>query len=307
MTTEALHCTQLVHHRLTVADPATSLAFYHRYFGLSLHATYETGGRRYYYLGFGLPRPDGDAAIPDYPGCLLELSHDPNDEFDTGPIDGAVPGYWKFSLAVADLDAARERLLAAGPDLSEPVMVPDVAYLCHCSDPDGYDIELIQHRFPANHPGSRYDPGYALGTPTSLSLVTYRVRDPVASLAFYQQQLGLRLLSKQVLEERGFTLYFLSADVEAAPDDDVESIGIREWLWQRPYALIELQHVHGTEVDPEYGYPIGHQTGFRGIRLLARDLASDGDIVTLPRLARRCQRLVDPDGYSIEVIEARDA
>ncbi len=307
MSTGTLHCTQLVHHRLTVADPAASLAFYHRYFGMSLHATFESDGRRHYYLGFGVPRPDGDAAIPDYPGCLLELTYAADDEFSTGPIDGAVPGYWKIALSVADLDMARERLLADGLEVSEPVMVPDVAYLCHCSDPDGYDIELIQHRFPANHSESPYDPGFALGTRTSFSLVTYRVRDPQASLAFYRQQLGLRLLSKQVLAERGFTLYFLSADAESAPDDDVEAVGIREWLWQRPYTLIELQHVHGTEADPEYGYPTGPETGFRGIRLLAAKLAGDGDVVTLPRLARRCQRLVDPDGYSIEVIEARDS
>ena len=63
MNPTGLGCTQLVHHCLAVADPAASLAFYHRYFGLSLHATTERAGRRHYYLGVGAPRREADAAI----------------------------------------------------------------------------------------------------------------------------------------------------------------------------------------------------------------------------------------------------
>ena len=159
-----LNCTQLCHHRLLVSDPAASLAFYHRYFGMSLHATYESSDGRHYFLGFGLPQGETDAAIPGYPACLLELVYDPSIDFATGAVDGNPPGYWKIALAVADLEIARERLLEQGVSVTEPVMVPEVAYLCHCVDPNGYDVELIQHRFADNQDSPRPDPVLSIGT-----------------------------------------------------------------------------------------------------------------------------------------------
>ena len=79
----------------------------------------------------------------------------------------------------------------------------------------------------------------------------------------------MKLLSKQVVAGRGFTLYFLSCDEETPPSDNVEDIPLREWLWQRPYALIELQHQHGSEQSPEFAYRCDAGTGFDRIRLLA--------------------------------------
>ena len=44
--------------------------------------------------------------------------------------------------------------------------------LCHFEDPDGYCIELIQHRMLDNHRARPANENYALGTETSFSLVT---------------------------------------------------------------------------------------------------------------------------------------
>ena len=56
----------------------------------------------------------------------------------------------------------------------------------------------------------------------------------------------MKLLSRQQVTVYGFELYFLAAvsEEEAAkmPDpNDLDSVGNREWLWQRDYTTLELQ------------------------------------------------------------------
>lgn len=90
----------------------------------------------------------------------------------------------------------------------------------------------------------------------SLGQLTLRIRNVEKSLHFYQSVLGMRLLSRQRVEPYRFTLYFL-AFVEKTdevppcqlPDGsiDINAVGNREWLWQRPYTTLELQHRDGGE------------------------------------------------------------
>jgi catechol 2,3-dioxygenase-like lactoylglutathione lyase family enzyme len=130
------------------------------------------------------------------------------------------------------------------------------------------------------------------------------VRDPQQSIAFYETQLGLRLVSKQVVAHRGFTLYFLSCDAEQPPSADIEEVGMREWLWQRPYALLELQHVWGTESESVDYYDTDPATGFRNFGLLSDTLATSihgrrgHAVFNCPSLL-----IKDPDGYSVEVLK----
>jgi lactoylglutathione lyase len=121
----------------------------------------------------------------------------------SGPINCAQLSH--HVLAIADLEVARARLLRQGINVGEPVQVPDVAYLCHFEDPDGYYIELIQHRMLDNHLAQPANENYALGTETSFSLVTCRVKNPRLSIAFYEQTLGLWLISRQQVAHRGLT------------------------------------------------------------------------------------------------------
>ena len=56
----------------------------------------------------------------------------------------------------------------------------------------------------------------------------------------------MKLLSRQQVTVYGFELYFLAAvsEEEAAKmpnPNDVDSVGNREWLWQRDYTTLELQ------------------------------------------------------------------
>ncbi len=53
----------------------------------------------------------------------------------------------------------------------------------------------------------------------------------------------MSLLSVQPVSEYGFTLYFLAHTDEQPPNPDLEAVENRPWLWQRPYTMLELQHL----------------------------------------------------------------
>ena len=58
----------------------------------------------------------------------------------------------------------------------------------------------------------------------------------------------MKLLSIQPVKRYNFTLYFLAFTEEDPPIlEDLEAVENREWLWQRPYSTLELQHRWGTE------------------------------------------------------------
>ena len=161
--------------------------------------------------------------------------------------------YWKTGITLPDVDNACERLRHHGIEVTDPHQFRDIGYLCHLADPDGYVIELLQHKFAENHTPTVADPALALGAPPTLGQITIRVTDIERSLAFYRGFLGMDLLSRQVVEPSEFTLYFLAFTDEAQPRSDLDAVENREWLWQRPYTTIELQHVWGRD-DGSFRY-----------------------------------------------------
>ncbi len=300
-----IQCHQLAHHSLYIRDPEASLEFYQQVLGMTLQKRLAIDEREYLFLRFNASMRERYPMLAKSPHCLLQLVFDPAREFNNRVEQGARAfGYWKIALSVADMKIAHGKLLTKGVPVNDPFQVPDVAYLCHCEDPDGYFIELIQHRFEQNHTDLAPDDRFALGTPTSFSLITCRVRDPQQSIAFYENHLGFRLVSKQTVAHRGFTLYFLSCDVDSPPCSDIEDVGIREWLWQRPYALLELQHVWGTENEPDGYYDSDQTSGFRSFGLLSETLATSIHGRT-NHAVFNCPSMVikDPDGYSVEVLK----
>lgn len=202
----------------------------------------------HYYLGFIGPACAGVETRRELlttPGTLLDLVHQPHHPL---PLDAAFntadnARYWKIGITLADVDIARARLLAAGVAVSEAAQFLDVGYLCHLHDYDGYCIELLQHDFAHNHKAVVANPGYELGNAPTLGQITLRISDAEASLHFYQDLLGMRLLSRQVVAAYQFTLYFLACTDDVPPNPDIDAVENREWLWQRPYTTLELQHV----------------------------------------------------------------
>ena len=143
-----------------------------------------------------------------------------------------------------------------------------------------------------------------------------RIRDPEASLKFYQDVLGMKLLDRYDFEAMEFSLYFLGYPDDAdgsIPDDRVDRA---RWVFSRK-ALIELTHNWGTESDDAFaGYHDGNQDprGFGHIGITVPDVyeacarferlgvtfvkrPDDGSMKGLAFIR-------DPDGYWIEVLSS---
>lgn len=152
--------------------------------------------------------------------------------------------YWKIGITAPNLHLARQKLMSQGVEVSEPRQFRDIGYLCHVVDPEGYQIELLQHTFegqPLTDPG---DADLPLGGGAAIAHITLRTADIAADLQHCQQELGMKLLSVQPVPQNGFDLYFLAFTNESPPDPDLQAVENRPWLWQRQYPVLEFQHWH---------------------------------------------------------------
>lgn len=298
---------RLLHHSLQVSDAQQSLEFYCNRLGMHIvgRTEGECGGLDHYQLAFDEPQSGQLELLCDRTRSPIGYEHDEDDL------------YWKTGIAVPDVNIARERLYFGGVQVSEPHQFRDIGYLCHLRDPDGYVIELLQHRSAASHIPCEPDPSYALGSAAVIGQVTIRCRNPAVSIPFYRDLLGMKLLSRQSVDIPGFTLYFLGFTDEMPPSGDVNSVEDRDWLWQRPYTTVELQHVWGTENESmTYRTDEDGPLGFRGITITADDRAEllrrarsftftveapiEGQALSadIPLVLR------DPDGTKVSVLES---
>lgn len=232
----------LSRHCLRVVDARNLAAFYTETLGMQ-----NFGTARAPLLGFDPQR------------CLMELHAGAARPFEPAPTDF----YWKIGLTVRNLDKAVRALRLEGWPVSEPRQFRDIGYLCHLQDPQGFTIELLQQGFQGHEKPA--GAGHAIGGQATLAHITLRVNDIASARTVCEQALGLQLLSVQPVPEHGFCLYFYTADDETPPHADLQSVDNREWLWARPYALLELQHVFDGHVES----PViaEDQAGFTGMAL----------------------------------------
>lgn len=260
----------------------------------------------------------GGTHLAEPPLTLLELWYRHGAETDPNAvyIPSAKDGYWKIGITLSDVDRARHRLQSSGVSVSDPHQFLDIGYLCHLADPDGYCIELLQHDFAQNYRPSPPRHECKLGSAPTLGQITLRIKDPAASLRFYGEVLGMRLLCRQVVEPHRFTLYFLACTDEEPPDADLDAMENREWLWKRSYTMLELQHVWGTEhTDFAYDKHEDDSLGFWGISFATQDLpALIGELedrgvhITTPlgfdpTLQANTALVLDPDGFRVRLAE----
>jgi len=224
-------------------------------------------GEQWFYLGFA-----------DAPGVLchpnktyLELRHDPKTENPLGYKSSRNEVYWKIGVTTPDVDEAASRLRGAGVQVGNGSQFRDIGFLTHLADPEGFGIELLQHDFESNFVRGTPSPDLPLGFPATLGQITLRIADAEASLRFYRDQLGMKLLSRQDVSPYGFVLYFLAWTDEEPPSSDVNALENREWLWKRPYATLELQHIAG---HPGYRAPAANEAGFLGLRAHSSNIRS---------------------------------
>jgi catechol 2,3-dioxygenase-like lactoylglutathione lyase family enzyme len=153
--------------------------------------------------------------------------------------------YWKIGITVKNLDRAAAFLKEKKISCSSPSQFLDIGYLCHLRDPSGLVIELIQQGFEGKHTDSKHLKGHAIGGQATLAHFTIRVCDLEKAKTWCEDTQGMRLMSIQPVDLFGFTLYFYTWSDEEIPGD-LRSKEIREWLWGRPYAMLELQHINGA-------------------------------------------------------------
>ena len=174
--------------------------------------------------------------------------------------------YWKIAIAVPNLDLACEQLAAKGVTVSEPHQFRDVGYLAHTSDPEGFSIELIEHWFEGDRPATSYDEALLGGGP-HFNLITLRTAD-IAAVEPEVLAWGMKPLSVQPVEPYGFTLYFYAFTDETPPDADLKAIENRTWVYQRPYTVLELQHVLDLNAET---YSDQDQAGYEGTQIFSSE------------------------------------
>lgn len=201
--------------------------------------------------------------------------------------------YWKIGITVADVDLARMKIVEKGVEVSEASQFLDIGYMCHLSDPSGFSIELLQHTFKENFTKPDEIPSLALGQEPTIGQITLRCKDVEESLAFYRDGLGMKLLSIQEVSPYGFSLYFLAFTDESPPHEALDHVGNREWLWQRPYTTLELQHRPGKPPGPmvREGQP-----GFQGIEVMVEEVEM---VKKRFEVEGSCCVVTDPDGVPI--------
>ncbi len=161
--------------------------------------------------------------------------------------------YWKIGICLLNLDLACEQLRAAGVAVSDPQQFFDIGYMAHLTDPEGFAIELLQHDFEGNRAAELGDPQQPLGGGAHVGQITLRSNDIAAEIMQYEA-LGMRLMSVQDVSQLGFDLYFLGFSDEALPDPDPRVVANREWLWRRPYSLLEFQHLPSASLRDHPAY-----------------------------------------------------
>jgi catechol 2,3-dioxygenase-like lactoylglutathione lyase family enzyme len=206
--------------------------------------------------------------------------------------------YWKIGIVLHDVEAAAAVLAAKGVTVGKPSQFHDIGFLCHIADqPHKFTIELLQttfesnadvrNRFVASEDDRERFP--LLQAAPVIGQITTRITDPERSLEFYTKLLGMKLLSIQRVDQYEFVLYFLAfTDDEPPQPDQLESVANREWLWQRPYTVLELQHrLAGSKLrhapDDEVGF-------------VSFTVQVAGDF---PQLSDRPSSVTDPDGCKI--------
>lgn len=294
---------QLAAVSLRVKDAAVLAAFYQHKLGMKILERSHDDNTRTVRIGYGSPM-----------AAHLEILEQQTTKPSTDaycPTSSRDFVYWKIGLTLADVKRAQSRLVKdQHVDVSAPQQFGDIGYLCHLQDPEGFPIELLQHSFESNFVPSPILEHRPLGSEATLAHITLRVTDAKQHLHFYATVLGMKLLSIQEVESYGFTLYFLAFTNDIPPvPSDLRAVGNREWLWKRPYTVLELQHV--PERKTPFVLPNNHELGFVGLRMctpsnnmsaICKQLERHQIAMEATTVANgTCVRINDPQGVRITI------
>ena len=299
----------LNHTCFRVKDPSVSVAFYETKFGMKLVSKKEFPDMKFslYFLTFPGAKAGGEEEINakgvfGVPG-VLELTHnwgtenDPDYKVNDGNEEPH-RGFGHICFAVSDIHRTCETLEANGVSFKKRLSDGRQKDIAFALDPDGYWIELVQYAAKSSEDQA-----------TRFNHTMIRVKDPVKSLEFYQNVLGMTLLDKSVHENAKFTLYFLGYNQATQGNNNNNRRSLE--------GLLELTHNWGTETDPDFKYHNGNTQpqGYGHICIscedpetLCREIEDKyGDKVTwAPKFNQGKMKnlafIRDPDDYSIEIV-----
>ncbi|KAL9128518.1 MAG: hypothetical protein Q9217_002814 [Psora testacea] len=304
----------LNHTMLRVKDPKQSLKFY-ELLGMKQINKIEMPENKFdlYFLAYDSPKAVSSGAHWTDRQGVLELTHNYGTENDdtfkanNGNSDPG-KGFGHICISVDAIQAACQRIEDAGYKFQKKLTDGRMRSIAFALDPDGYWVEIIPFNpVEKTEDVKETDPGtYRLNH----SMI--RVKDPEASLKFYQEIMGLILLRTSENASNGFNLYFLgypgAAGVSQVSADGVNPVADKE-------GILELTWNYGTEKDPNFKYHNGNDEpqGFGHICITVDDLDAacrrfdQKGVIWKKRLTdgrmKNVAFVLDPDDYWIEVIQ----
>lgn len=196
-------------------------------------------------LGCEVTSQNGSVTCAFPQGARLEFHEAPVTQHEAAKDNR----YWKIGLTMPDLDRAVAYLDRMGWPVSRPRQFLDIGYMCHLNDPAGLPIELLQQGFEGR--AAAGPEGHDIGAQATLAHLTLRAETRAAADAEWCESAGMTLMSVQPVTQYGFSLYFFAKTHDAPPDPDLTTVANREWLWRRPYTLVEVQvYDDGLPITP---------------------------------------------------------
>lgn len=299
---------KLNHTMIRVKDPKASVKFY-EFLGMSVVKKLEFPDNKFdlYFLGYNGPKAISHGNSQVNREGVIELTHNygtENDPSFTVSTGNKEPhrGFGHTCVSVDNIQAACQRLEDAGYKFQKKLTDGRMNNIAFALDPDGYWVEIIGQK-PVEETANVEETDV---TTYRMNHTMIRVKDAKKSLEFYQEVMGMTLFRTSQNQSSGFNLYFLGYPGEQGMTEDGKTAH-RE-------GLLELTWNYGTEKDANFKYHNGNDEpqGFGHI------------CVSVDNVEAACQRfedlkcnwrkrltdgrmkniafMLDPDGYSIEVI-----
>jgi len=307
---------------LRIKDPTVTVPFYEKHFGMKLITKYTFNQWKFSLYFMGLLRPgevvpgepgsvEANTFLWTYSGTVLELTHnhgtesDANCKYNNGNVEPN-RGFGHVAFNTDDVYAASAKLDAEGVKFQKKPDEGRMKGLAFALDPDGYWLEIVKRSEKA-----KFESYY------NLSQTMIRVKDPVKTVAFYRDIMGMTLIREAHFPEAGkFSLYFFATLPPGTTYNlDTKSEEANEFMKKLWTPVLEITHNHGTENDANFSYHNGNKEpkGFGHIGFLVDDVTkacadmeakgvpfqkklTDGSIKTIAFV-------LDPDNYWIEICE----
>ena len=215
------------HTMLRIKDPIASVKFY-EFLGMKQIRKLEFPDNKFdlYFLAYDGPSSASTGAHWTDREGLIELTHnygtenDPNYKVHNG--NNEPQGFGHTCISVDNIQAACKRIEDEGYRFKKKLTDGRMRSIAFALDPDDYWVEIIgQKPLEQTENETKTDTSSYRSNHSMI-----RVKDPEASIKFYQDIMGMTLLRTSEQKEAGFTLYFLGYPGDYQAPKDAESNGV---------------------------------------------------------------------------------